>query len=239
MRAARPLNWRWHWRRLLADCGTLALPVPSERLLLDEVHAVAPDDAVVKITLTRGEATRGYAPAAEPRTTRIVASFPPAAYPASHRDGVRVRRCELVLSRQPRLAGAKTLNRLENVLARAEWSDAGIAEGLLADADANVIEGTMSNVFVVQGGKVATPALSRSGVVGAQRERARELLQSRGIDCSEREIGWDALRAADEVFLTNSLIGIWPVIGFEDRTWTAGPVARTLQAAIEDDAARA
>jgi hypothetical protein len=81
-----------------------------------------------------------------------------------------------VLSEQPRLAGAKTLNRLENVLARSEWDDAAIAEGLLADAAAAVIEGTMSNLFVGARRRVVTPDLSRCGVVGAQRERVRELL---------------------------------------------------------------
>src|SRR5690606_11828021 len=119
------------------------------------------DDAVAKVIVTRGSSRRGYAPRAGGPARRIVAAFPlPPVDAGQARDGIRVRRCRLVLSEQPRLAGAKTLNRLENVLARGEWDDAAIAEGLLCDGAGNVVEGTMSNLFVVAAGRVATPDLS-------------------------------------------------------------------------------
>ena len=194
----------------------------------------------MKVTITRGSAGRGYAIPAASTPTRIVAAYPAAARdPAPARDGVRVRRCDLVLSEQPRLAGAKTLNRLENVLARSEWTDPAIAEGLLADARGRVIEGTFSNVFIATGGVVSTPDLRRCGVIGAQRERARELLAGAGFDCRVRDIGWDELAGADEVFLTGSLIGAWPVARLDERRWVPGPVARRLQALIEEHDARA
>ena len=237
MRAGRPLNWRWHLARLRADCATLALPLPAEALLLDELARAAPGDAVAKIILTRGSAGRGYAMPAHAAARRIVMSFAPPAYPAEHaRDGVTVHRCGLVLSQQPRLAGAKTLNRLESVLARSEWSDAAIAEGLLGDADGRVVEGTMSNLFVVSAGRVSTPALGRCGVVGAQRERVRELL---GARCEERDIAWKALEEADEAFLTNSLIGAWPIARVAHRQWAPGAVTREVQALLAEQDARA
>jgi 4-amino-4-deoxychorismate lyase len=232
--AGRILNWTWHYRRLQADCELLRLPVPAERVLATEIGMVAPGDATVKVIVTRGAGGRGYA-VVPMRGTRIVAAFPPPQYdPANAVDGVRVRRCSLVLSEQPRLAGAKTLNRLENVLARSEWDDAAIAEGLLGDAGGHVIEGTASNVFVVKGGRVATPALARCGVVGAQRERVRELLARAAIACEERDIAWGEVESADEVFLTNSLIGAWPVARLEARTWTPGPVTRRVQSLVAD-----
>ena len=158
VRAGRPLNWRWQWARLTADCEKLKLPAPVETTLLAEIASVAPGDATVKATITRGAAGRGYALPTAVRTTRIVSAHPPPDYPAEWGEaGVRVRRCHLVLAQQPRLAGAKTLNRLENVLARSEWDDPAIAEGLIADADGRVIEGTMSNVFVAAAGRVFTP----------------------------------------------------------------------------------
>lgn len=234
MRAGRPLNWAWHQRRLAADCERLRLPAPPGSTLREEIARVAPGDAVVKIIVTRGSGGRGYAIPAGVSPTRIVAAFPAPAYdPANARSGVQVRRCTLTLSEQPRLAGAKTLNRLENVLARSEWSDAAIAEGLLADAGGRVIEGTMSNLFIVKGGVVSTPDLARCGVVGAQRERVRELLKGAGFECRVADLAWSDVEAADELFLTNSLIGAWPVARLEARTWSVGPVTKRVQSLIE------
>ena len=238
VRSARPLNWTWHYRRLAADCALLRLELPAERVLLDEIAAVAPADAIAKVIVTRGASRRGYAIPPGARCVRIVASFPPAAPADEAESGVRARRCDLVLSEQPRLAGAKTLNRLENVLARSEWDDARVAEGLIADAAGRVIEGTMSNIFAAIGGRVATPDLSRCGVVGAQRERVRELLAAEGIAVAVEDIGWGALMAADEVFLTNSLIGAWPVVALDERRWPIGPLTRRVQALIERADAR-
>ena len=236
VRGGRPLNWTWHYRRLAADCATLRLATPNEELLLAELHRTAPGDAAAKIIVTRGDATRGYAIPLAARPTRIVMAFPPPQFPAEHAEqGVTVRRCALALSGQPCLAGAKTLNRLENVLARGEWDDPAIAEGLCADAGGRVIEGTMSNLFVVSRGRVATPDLSRCGVVGAQRERVRELLARDGIACTVTDLAWDVVAEADEIFLTNSLIGAWPVARFEARRWGVGPVTRRVQRLIEDD----
>ena len=239
VRGGRPLNWAWHLRRLAVDCERLRLATPPESLVRDEIARVAPAEATVKIIVTRGASARGYAIPADAKPTRIVAAFPPPAYdPALAREGVRVRRCALTLSEQPRLAGAKTLNRLENVLARSEWSDPAISEGLLADAAGRVVEGTMSNLFLVKGGVVATPDLSRCGVVGAQRERVRELLKGAGFECVVGDLAWSDVEAADEMFVTNSLIGAWPVAHLDARTWTPGPVTRRVQALIESDDAR-
>jgi 4-amino-4-deoxychorismate lyase len=239
VRSGRPLNWTWHYRRLQADCATLKLAAPAQDVLLAELRQAAPGDATAKILVTRGEATRGYAIPAAAHATRVVMAFAlPQSPPGQAEQGVTVRRCSLALSEQPRLAGAKTLNRLENVLARSEWDDPAIAEGLCADASGRVVEGTMSNVFIVAQGRVATPDLSRCGVVGAQRERVRELLAREGVACEVEDMGWDAITGADEIFLTNSLIGAWPVTRFEDRRWSAGPVTRRVQRMIADDDAR-
>ena len=121
-------------------------------------HAgAAGGEALAKIVVTRGAGGRGYGIPPGLRTTRLVMAFDATQQPAERtRDGVAARRCALVLSEQPWLAGAKTLNRLENVLARAEWDDPAIAEGLLCDAAGRVVEGTMSNLFAVRAGVVAT-----------------------------------------------------------------------------------
>jgi len=238
VRAGKPLNWTRHYERLAADCARLALEVPAQTVLLAEISGVAPADAALKIIVTRGVAGRGYG-ISPGESTRIVAAFDLPDYPPQlAHEGVRVRRCELVLSEQPRLAGAKTLNRLENVIARSEWKGVEIREGLLADASHRLIEGTMSNVFVVKNGRVATPDLSRCGVIGAQRERIRDLLERDGIECRVRDLPFSEIEACDEVFLANSLIGIWPVRRLEERQWIPGPLARRVRALIERDDAQ-
>ncbi len=240
VRSGRPLNWDRHYRRLASDCAALALPVPGESLLRSEMMRVAPGEATVKILVTRGESARGYSMTPEAAPTRVVAAFAPPPYPPElARDGIKVRRCALVLSEQPRLAGVKTLNRLENVLARAEWFDSEIREGLLGDAAGRLIEGTMSNVFLVRDGALATPDLSRCGVIGAQRERIRDLARESGVPCVIRDCHFTELEQAEEVFLANSLIGLWPVRQFGDRLWLPGPVTRGLQALVAADDARA
>lgn len=238
-RAGRPLNWENHRRLLARDCGRLALACPPEALLLAEIARVAPGEAVAKVIVTRGTAARGYAPGEDGEATRIVAAWPgvPRA-PEAERDGVRVRRCDLALGIQPRLAGVKSLNRLENVLARGEWRDPAIREGLLADAEGRLVEATASNVFLGLGGVLVTPALTRCGVEGAQRSRVLALARTAGIACEERDTGFDELEAAEEVFLTNSVIGIWPVAALDGRRWPPGPLARRLQRLIEDEDAR-
>lgn len=240
VRGGRALNWARHFRLFEHDCGRIGLACPSEFRLREEIGRVAPGEAIVKIIVTRGASGRGYAfdEAVEP--TRVVAAYPaPETAGRTGETGVRVRRCDLRLATQPRLAGVKSLNRLENVLARAEWRDPEIAEGLLADGEGRLIEATSSNVFLATGGRLITPDLSRCGVNGTQRERVLDLARGNSIACEVRDVDLAELGAADEVFLTNSIIGVRPVTAFDEVRWAPGPVARRLQALIEEEDARA
>jgi 4-amino-4-deoxychorismate lyase len=235
VRGGRPLNWSIQFRLLAHDCGRIGLPAPDEGILRGEVARVAPGDAVVKAIVTRGASGRGYAYPTEIAPSRIVAAYPLAdAQTDAREEGVRVRRCRMALAIQPALAGVKSLNRLESVLARAEWRDPGIREGLLADTEGRLVEGTMSNVFLVRGGVLVTPSLSRCGVNGAQRERVLELARAAGIPCEVRDTTFEELDGADEVFLTNSVIGIWPVVALGERRWSAGALTRRLQRLVEE-----
>jgi 4-amino-4-deoxychorismate lyase len=238
--ASIPLNWKWHWTRLGLDCARLRLEPPGEAQVRAEIARVAPADAVVKVIVTRGASGRGYGIRPGIPTTRIVSAHPLPVYPETlFSEGARTRRCHITLGAQPRLAGAKTLNRLENVLARSEWDDPAIDEGLLADAEGRVIEATASNVFIARGGRVFTPELTRCGVVGAQRERVRELLREERVHCEETGLRWGDILAADEIFLTNSLIGVCPVRMVDERAFRPGPIAARLRQLVEAEDARA
>lgn len=220
--------WARHMQRLVEGCRRLQFPPPDIDLMAREAYEVNREFAqsVVRITLTRGVGERGYALPSAPAPTRIVAAFaPPAIDHESHLRGVRIRVCELRLAAQPRLAGIKHLNRLEQVLARAEWSDPAIADGLLCDHDGSVISTTMANVFALIDGELCTPALNHCGVAGVARAEVLAVFPQTRIGT----ISLNALRRAEEIFLSSSVRGIVPVQSLDDRVYAPGATARTLQ----------
>jgi 4-amino-4-deoxychorismate lyase len=235
LRNGEPLLWDRHVQRLAEGCRRLGLPTPDTTLLREEVTRIAGTEAraVAKIILTRSATGRGYRADASATTTRIVQCLPWPAYPsAADSEGVAVRWCETRLARQPRLAGMKHLNRLEQVLARAEWQD-DYAEGLMCDTDGLVIEGTMTNLFLVRAdGTVVTPDLSQSGVAGVMRAQILDSVAAMGMTCVVQAVTTDVVESAQELFLTNSLIGIWPIRRIEARHYVVGQISQTLQAAL-------
>jgi 4-amino-4-deoxychorismate lyase len=236
--AGRAPHWARHYAKLASDCSALGIPSPSRADLEADLARVAArePECAVKIIVTRGGGGRGYAPPAAASPTRIVMSQPlPARSPEWRRDGVRVRVCATRAGHQPRLAGIKHLNRLENVLARAEWTDPGVAEGLMLDAGGNVIEGTMSNIFIVEHGRLVTPALDASGVAGVQRERVIESAAAAGAAVQIALIPLARLLAADEIFLVNSLLPLWPVCAVDNRSFPVGAVAGRVLGWLDDD----
>jgi 4-amino-4-deoxychorismate lyase len=223
-------------QRLAVGCQALGLPPPDVHQLRDEVEAAAGAAAqsVAKIVLTRGAGVRGYRPTGEAMPTRIVQGLAwPVQPEGAARHGVVVRWCAMRLARQPRLAGLKHLNRLEQILARAEWQD-DYAEGLMCDTEGLVIEGTMSNLFIVRQGTLITPDLSQSGVAGVVRGAILDEAHRLGLSHVVQAVSPVMVEQADEVFLTNSLIGIWPVARLEARQYeVAGKITQTLQAALQ------
>ncbi|HEY2144902.1 MAG TPA: aminotransferase class IV, partial [Steroidobacteraceae bacterium] len=121
---------------------------------------------------------------------------------------VRLRVCATPLGINPALAGLKTLNRLESVLARAEWSDGRIWDGLMRDANGNIVCGSMSNLFLQRGSILATPRLDRCGVAGVMRRWILNNAGAVGLRAVERRIRWSDLRSAEEVFMCNAVAGI-------------------------------
>lgn len=190
-------------------------------------------EGVAKLMITRGDGLRGYAPPQSSAPRRILLGSPLPSYPAIHAaQGIRLYPCTTRLAEQPLLAGLKHLNRLEQVLARAEWQDTSFAEGLMRDQSGRVIEGVFSNLFLVRDGRLCTADLSRCGVAGVMRAEVLELAAGQGVACEVRDIDLAELLAADEVFVCNSLYGIWPVCELSGHHWSAGVMTRKLQALV-------
>jgi 4-amino-4-deoxychorismate lyase len=214
--------WPRQFAKLRHDCERLAIRAPEKGALeadIEQALAALPN-AVIKIIITRGAGGRGYAAMPDVEPVRIVITSPLPEYPAEWIErGVKVRVCDVKLAPQPRLAGVKHLNRLENVLARNEWQGSEFAEGLMLDFDGNVIEGTMTNLFALIEDVLATPDLARCGVAGVTRERVLDFARLQKIPAEIRNIRLDELLSADEIFLTNSVIGIWHVRELQDARW--------------------
>lgn len=235
VRDGRPLLWEAHLARLAWGCERLAIPCPA-RASLDALPAQAgPGLKVLKLVVTRGSGGRGYLPPESPEPRLRWRAVPFAPREARWRDGVRVRLCELQLGHQPRLAGLKHLNRLENVLARQEWHDEAIAEGLLCDGEGRLVEATAMNLFWLRDGRLETPRLDQCGVAGTLRAA---LLHAQPIDEVSR--GIDVLDEVQALWLGNSVQGVWPVTHLEDtrgrqlRQWALGDAHRGLQRVAHD-----
>jgi 4-amino-4-deoxychorismate lyase len=135
------------------------------------------------------------------------------------------------LASQPLLAGLKHGNRLEQLMARRSWQD-GWHEAIVCDYAESVIEATQSNVFIVKNNVIKTPVLSQCGVAGVMREYVIEQAQKLGFEVQIVSLSVAELSQADEVFVTNSIIGLWPVKQFQQIEFTHFNISNTLLKSI-------
>jgi len=234
VRNGTPRFWQAHMDRLVDGAMRLGLPAPVPGTLADEAErVVAGRDGTLRITWTRGPGPRGYAVRGEPTPSRVLAFYP--GRPAPRPRPLRLRWCTTRLAIQPLLAGLKHLNRLEQVLARAEWTDDAIDEGIVCAHDGRVVECVAANLFLVRDGTVMTPDLSECGVAGVVRREV--LVVARGLGHETRIVRIEAtdVESADEVFVTNATLGVAAVGQVGARTLDApGPVTARLARAIEE-----
>ncbi len=231
-----PLLWSLHRARMVSSCQRLGIPIQSvvEAVEQDIRQFLANQTGVLRITITCGEGLRGYRMPDTIVPTRILQYLPPTTYPNEPaRVGIKAMLCQQRLGLSPSMAGMKHLNRLEQVLARSEWQTPDLQEGVVCDIDDYVIEGTMSNLFMVKAGELHTPSLDRCGVWGVMRQHLLHLAERESIVLHEGRYRLDDLLASDEVFFCNSLIGIWPLVELSPHSFVIGPVTRKLQALLE------
>jgi 4-amino-4-deoxychorismate lyase len=208
----------YHLERLYAGCRRLKIAGPPREVLRTELERIAnrASEGVLKLIVTRGCGRRGYRPTGRERCTRILTLHAvPQTVLAGGSTPVRVRLCATPIGLNPGLAGLKTLNRLESVVARMEWRDARIWEGLMQDVDANIVCGTMSNLFLRRGSTLLTPPLDRCGVAGVMRRWILETAGNLRLRAVERRVRWQELSDAEEVFMSNAVVGLRSVAVIE------------------------
>jgi len=227
-----PVNWPIQYQKLVADCGAIGIVCPSAELLMADFQVLFTIDetAVAKVIITRGIGERGYAPPAVTTPTRIVLKSPMPVYAETNfSEGVSLYVCKTPVAHQPMLAGIKHLNRLENVLARAESLDPVYVDGLMLDVDGHVIECTSANFFIRIGKRLITPDVTQAGVAGVTRQRIVDLAHYLQLTAEIGHIRLSDVMSADEVIICNSLYGAWQVRRIGDTHWPAGSLAHDLR----------
>ena len=235
--------WQQHFQRLQASAEKLKILCPDERVFLEDIAKLIDSNKpahknennyVIKIILSRGTGERGYKFNKHIKANRIVLVSDLETEYSSILSNTLLRGelliCDQQVSINEDLAGLKHLNRLENVMARNEWDDKSgkIIDGLMLNADRYVIEGTMSNLFGIKDRELFTPALNRSGVNGVMRDEVINLADKHYLPVSVTDMSIDDLFAMDELFITNSLIGMKQVTKLGDRIYKDQSVSELL-----------
>jgi branched-chain amino acid aminotransferase len=238
-----PVTLDEHLRRLEGSARQIyfELPWPMEAVKerVREAHrASGNEESYIRIVATRGTGEISLLPDScrDPLLIVIVKPLPVPA-PSVARDGLKVALVDRLRNDRRALdPGAKTGNYLNNALALMEARRAGAEDAILLNPEGRLAEATTSNVFLVRGGKVLTPALASGILAGITRDLLMGEMRRAGLDAAEGDLPVEALREADEVFLTSTVRGVAPVTSIDGRPvkdGKPGPVTRRVAALYE------
>ncbi len=229
--------WDYHFARLCRGADLLGIEI--DRTVFSAYWqaflAAVPVDGVVKVVITAGEGDRGYRQAGAGNANYVMQWFPltdnQEVMALRQRLGVSIDLCRYRLPNNPILAGIKHLNRLDQVLASAELDARRFPEGLVLDTGGRIIEGISRNVFLRIGEHWLTPDLARCGVAGVMRRFLLERVFTRlALPVQVVDIPVDRLRDAEEMFMCNSVSGIWPVTAIDRQgSFEIGEQTRKIQ----------
>ena len=240
-RDGRPNRLEEHLARLRAGAAVLSIPVPlATESIVQSVtdtlgaNGLAEGDAVLRITLTRGTGPRGLLPPADPEPTLLItaartAPVAPGPLTAIVATGRR--------NEQSPLSQVKSLNYLDNVLARLEAAKLGADEALMMNTAGRLASASSANLFLLRNRTLLTPPPSEGVLPGITRAAVLALAETLGLTAVETPLQRDDLARADEVFLTNSLMGVRPLVKVADRLvgdGAPGPVTLRFQQAYSD-----
>lgn len=231
----RPLWLDLHLQRLRDGALRLRIPFSKSELLafLDEqLKNAGASSYVLRLTLSRGQSERGYAPPANPVPSYFASISPLPRQPRELAPAMTLARSDVELAEQPSLAGVKHCNRLEQVLGALDAREKRADDVLMGTAKGLVQCTTRHNVFVVCNGEVLTPCCDRSGVKGTRRELLMQRLAGElEIAVREDAIHFDDLDSVDGMFVTNAIDGIRSVASFNRQTFEPLALVGSLQQA--------
>ncbi len=211
-----------HLERLQTTCQRLKITGVDWPKLSAEMQQLAAlqQEGALKVIITRGTGRRGYSSGKDDLPNRILScSGYPAHYDEWRKKGVHLRQASISLAITPLLAGLKHLNRLEQVLIRAELDAHGAEEALVLDTDGRVVECCAANLFWRKGTKLFTPDLSYCGVEGVARNQLLMWAEKRGYSIAIVREFPEILAEADEVLICNALMPVLPVRRIEESVY--------------------
>jgi len=227
------LFWVNHFARLNRGCEQLKICKVDESVWLSDIKKALSlcsyDCCVVKLILSRGESLRGYGFKDDIKPVRaiIVSELQKATF--NHSFSLEY--CQSGYDSNPKLAGIKHCNRLEQVLARADLrSD----EGIMLDENHNVISVTQGNIYAIHGNTLTTPKLDKCGVEGTRRAVILDLVKILGIKVKVEVLSVEKLGQADEVFISNSIIGIQSISQIGDIGLGESPITKKIKDAFTE-----
>jgi len=230
VRNGRPVFWAQHWQRLAKGTAQLAINCPTEDVLLEDIQCVLQKqrDGVLKIIVTRGQNQgQGYQYTENHSPTRIVRFFPDSKT-AHDKECMALKYSAYPLATSA-FAGIKHLNRLEQIIAKAELHHSKYNEIICCDKNDNIVECSSANIFICMNNELYTPALNNCGIKGIVRDWVMDTATKNNIIQVEKTITKAMLKKSDEIFITNSIIGVMAVTQVEQQKFNLGPITTQLK----------
>jgi len=235
----KPVLLDLHLDRLTRDCRRLQINLDENKLrqeleiLNSAVNTLSNPAGVVKIIITREFTGRGYGYDKYANSNRLLQYFSGLSYPKENQQGVRLSLCDHRLADNPELAGIKHLNRLDQVLAQNSIKKPFYQEGIVFGAHGEVVECVSSNIFLVKNGSIFTPSLDKAGVQGVMRDTIiSTVAPALNVTVHVEKIYLADLMSADEVFICNSVFGVWPVVAIHVKEYAVGKITSAIQQEI-------
>jgi branched-chain amino acid aminotransferase len=227
-----------HLRRLWNSAKAICLEIPMSQdemalAVTDTLRANRIDDGYVRLVVTRGSGTLGLDPNRCTRPEVIIIADYISLYPQEYyENGLQIITASTVRNHPAALSPRiKSLNYLNNILAKIEGQQAGCVEALMLNHKGDVAECTGDNIFIVRGGELLTPPNDAGILEGITRGAVLELARGAGISVHEAPLSKHDVYVADECFLTGSAAEIVPVVKVDGRKigdGKPGPMTREL-----------
>ena len=224
------LFWQRHLSRLNKGCEKLNIKKIAESVWLEDIKKALSlsleKNCIIKLILSRGNSLRGYSYSEDIEPVRVV--IVSEIKKTKSKYSVSLEYASSGFHSNPKLAGIKHCNRLEQILARASIVE---DEAIMLDENQNIISVTQGNIYFIFGNKLLTPKLDRCGVVGSRRSLILELARSINLEVDEDTISIEQAEKANEVFISNSLIGIQSVSSIGSYYLNNNPLTKKIKAA--------
>ena len=226
------LHWKEHFSRLNLGCRKLKIKNIEESIWIKDIKKAlsltSQKNCVIKLILSRGNSLRGYSYPDDILPVRVVIISE--LKKVKEKKSFSLDYAESGYHSNPILAGIKHCNRIEQILARSTLKR---DEAVMLDENQNIISVTQGNIYFIFGKRLVTPKLDRCGVIGSRRSLILDLAESLEMIVEQTNISKNEIKKADEVFISNSIIGIQSVSSIEDCQFPKSSITEQINKAFE------